>query len=132
MESQRLDRSTESRQLFQRMLEDSKRTARELEASTGRRVELSNFEPLRETGPSGPCPYLGREAWIGPDGSLKPCCVPSMTPRGFGDLGNVAEDGILAVWTGGKYREFCRTYRNHPQCARCSKRGSPPIQDRVV
>lgn len=129
-ESQRLDRSPQSRRRFRKMIEESHRTLQAIEQATGRHLELSNFHPLSERAPSGPCPYLDREAWIAPDGGLRPCCVPLAAQPKLGDLGNVARQGVLAVWNGAKYREFCRTYLNHPECARCAKRGERPVEDR--
>ncbi len=116
-----LCRNAESRQLFNRCVRRAWRMAETLERKFDRRLELSNFVPLGEQAAIGPCPYLGHEGWIAPDGGFSPCCVPLGARPQTGDLGNVARQGVLAVWNGAPYREFCRTYQDYPQCARCAK-----------
>jgi hypothetical protein len=75
----------------------------------------------------GECPFLGREAWVWPDGTFQVCANPdarygTRTATPFGALGNFATEDPLQVWQGARYREFLRVHKRHPICRNCAMR----------
>lgn len=93
---------------------------------SGARVLLENVAPLAEDpaapAAAGPCRFLGREAWIHPDGRLAPCPHPAAARGELGDLGSVAEHGLGALWRGEPLRALAATWPRHPICASCPLR----------
>ena len=67
---------------------------------TGERVLLQNAVELApdpaSLAPRGPCLFVGREAWIHPDGRFAPCPHPAASQGGLGDFGSVAETPLGA------------------------------------
>ena len=93
----------------------------------GRLVQLDNIFPLDEEAtddiaPGGPCPFLGREAWVSAEGRFGPCCAPDAQRRTLGDFGNLHERGIMDIWNGEPYRSLVATYRNRALCIGCNMR----------
>lgn len=94
---------------------------------SGNRVLLDNIFPLgaeatSDLAPDAPCPFLGREAWIGVDGRFSPCCAPDAERRSLGDFGRVGEQPLTALWEAPVYRDLLRAYLTHPLCRRCNMR----------
>jgi MoaA/NifB/PqqE/SkfB family radical SAM enzyme len=89
----------------------------------GERVRLENVAPLAEDpaapAPTGPCPFVGREAWIHADGRFAPCPHPAAARGELGDFGSAAERPLLALWTAPRFRAFVERYEEHPVCAGC-------------
>ncbi len=93
----------------------------------GRRVLLENIHPLSEEGtadlaPGGPCPFLGREAWVSAAGRFDPCCAPDAQRRTLGDFGDLHARAIGEIWSSREYDDLVRTYRNRPLCVGCNMR----------
>jgi hypothetical protein len=90
---------------------------------SGERVLLENVAPLAEDpralAPSGPCPFVGREAWVHADGRFAPCPHPAAARGELGDFGSVAERPLLALWADAGFRAFVAAYEEHPVCAAC-------------
>jgi MoaA/NifB/PqqE/SkfB family radical SAM enzyme len=90
---------------------------------SGERVLLENVAPLAEDpaapAPLGPCPFVGREAWLHPDGRLAPCPHPAAARGGLGDFGSAAGAPLLSLWTAPALRSFVGAWPAHPICAAC-------------
>jgi MoaA/NifB/PqqE/SkfB family radical SAM enzyme len=90
----------------------------------GGRVVLQNAVPLAPDpaapAPLGPCPFLGREAWIHHDGRFAPC--PSPRAAEFGDLGSVADAPLGALWEGERFRALVAEWPEREPCRGCSFR----------
>ena len=114
---------------------DAVRAAREAAAErplpNGRHILLDNVFPLDEDAkddlaPGGPCPFLGREAWISAEGRFDPCCAPDAQRRTLGDFGSLHERGLMEIWNGERYRTLVDTYRNRALCLGCNMRRPIP------
>ena len=93
----------------------------------GERVLLDNIflldeEATGDLAPGGPCPFLGREAWVSAEGRFDPCCAPDAQRRTLGDFGNLHEQSLMEVWKGKRYRTLAATYRNRALCLGCNMR----------
>lgn len=92
----------------------------------GTPVALENAGALRpdplDPAPRGPCPFLGREAWIHWDGRLAPCPHPAAERGAFGELGTVARAPLGALWAGPVLRALVEDHASHPVCGACSFR----------
>ena len=94
----------------------------------GRPVLLENIDLLDEDdaaydlAPGGPCPFLGREAWVSADGRFDPCCAPDAERRTLGEFGNLHERSLMDIWRGEAYRTLTATYRNRTLCLGCNMR----------
>ena len=93
-------------------------------AARGRPVRVENAAALAEDpaapAPYGPCPFLGREAWLHPDGRFAPC--PHPAAAGLGELGNVTEQALGAIWAGPALATLAGAWPAHPLCQKCSLR----------
>lgn len=69
--------------------------------------------------PLGPCPFLGREAWVHWDGRFAPCPHPAAARGELGDLGSVADRPLGALWSGTAYRRLLDGWASHPVCREC-------------
>ena len=105
--------------------------AREVAAThrlpNGATILLENIFLLDEaaTGdlaPGGPCPFLGREAWVSAEGRFDPCCAPDAQRRTLGEFGNLADHVLSEIWNGAAYAELVATYRNRTLCLGCNMR----------
>ena len=94
----------------------------------GRPVLLENIGLLDEDGaahdlaPGGPCPFLGREAWVSAEGRFDPCCAPDAERRTLGEFGNLHDRSLMDIWRGDAYRTLAATYRNRTLCLGCNMR----------
>ena len=60
----------------------------------GQKIILENFTVLSKEGvedlaPGGPCPFLGKEAWVNPEGKFSPCCAPDDLRKKLGNKLNL-------------------------------------------
>ena len=91
-------------------------------------VLLENIDLLDEGGaardlaPGGPCPFLGREAWVSAEGRFDPCCAPDAERRTLGEFGNLDERNLMDIWRGDAYRTLAATYHNRALCLGCNMR----------
>ena len=90
----------------------------------GSTISLENLVLLPDEGRPlpGPCPFLGREAWILQDGCFAPCPAPAGLDGRMGTFGSVRETTLAAIWEGAAYRELVASSASHPECARCALR----------
>ena len=71
----------------------------------------------------GPCPFVGREAWIHSDGRFAPCPHPAAARGELGEFGKVGATTLADVWTSAPFRAFASNAEAHPVCAGCALRG---------
>ena len=76
----------------------------------------------RDLAPGGPCPFLGREAWVSAEGRFDPCCAPDAERRTLGEFGNLDERNLMDIWRGDAYRTLAATYHNRALCLGCNMR----------
>lgn len=79
-------------------------------------------------GDLGPCPFLGRDAWVMANGDIRACPHPYYGEGAFPDFGSVAKgaqvaDAIQSV----EYRTLVDTYRSREFCQKCSFRLNLPV-----
>jgi glycosyltransferase involved in cell wall biosynthesis/MoaA/NifB/PqqE/SkfB family radical SAM enzyme len=89
---------------------------------------LENFESLEtkaamgiEQERAGPCPFVGKEAWVNAQGRFDPCCCPDLLRRTLGNFGNV-KDGLQKIWEGKNYKDLLSVYFNKKVCRTCNMR----------
>jgi glycosyltransferase involved in cell wall biosynthesis/MoaA/NifB/PqqE/SkfB family radical SAM enzyme len=120
-------RSPEAIARWNAAVRNARQAAEECRLPSGARVLLDNIyelEPgaVHDIAPGGSCPFLGQEAWVGPDGRFSPCCAPDAERRKLGDFGTVAERSIGEIWASDQYRRLREGYAEHELCRRCNMR----------
>ncbi|WP_341789372.1 glycosyltransferase [Rickettsia endosymbiont of Polydrusus tereticollis] len=93
----------------------------------GKKIILENFTILAKEGvedlaPGGPCPFLGKEAWINPEGKFSPCCAPDDLRQKLGNFGNINEVKLEDIWQSNQYKNLQKNYFNHELCKTCNMR----------
>ena len=123
LEARALPASQEGRTRWNRAVEAMQRAAA---MTGGRGVELQNVSPwpaLDAPGvPAGPCPFVGREAWVLHDGTLAPCPHPAAWRGELGHFGAVGERRLLELWRGEALARFTASHQDHPICRSCALR----------
>ena len=128
IEAQSMRRDPDAVRRWNEAVADAREAAAEQMLSNGRAVLLENIELLDEyeathdLAPGGPCPFLGREAWVSAEGRFDPCCAPDAERRTLGEFGNLHERGLMDIWCGDAYRNLIATYRNRALCLGCNMR----------
>ena len=95
--------------------------------SNGEKIILENFTILAKEGvedlaPGGSCPFLGKEAWVDPEGKFSPCCAPDDLRKKLGKFGNVNEVKLSDIWQSSEYKSLQKNYFNHELCKTCNMR----------
>lgn len=72
--------------------------------------------------PPGPCPFVGREAWILWDGRLAPCPHPAAWRGELGDFGSAADAPMRELWQGRWFRAFVERHEEADVCRACPLR----------
>ena len=120
-------RSPEAVHRWNQAVLDARAAAAERPLASGRPLLLENFFLLDESAgedlaPGGPCPFLGREAWVSAEGRFDPCCAPDALRRTLGEFGSLHDSGLTQIWHGDAYRGLLKTYRNRALCLGCTMR----------
>ncbi len=122
LEPRALPASEAGRARWSRAVEAMRRSATEAQAG-GRTVELQNVAPLAgPPSPPGPCPFVGREAWVLHDGAFAPCPHPAAWRGELGDFGTVMAQPLAAIWSGRALARFAAGQEDHPVCRTCALR----------
>lgn len=123
-----LKRSADSIKRWNSIARRCREAAGAANAKRGIPLFLENFEDLEvraasseEQRRAGPCPFLGREAWVNAAGRFDPCCCPDQLRRTLGDFGNVS-DGLQRIWTSHNYAQLVTSYHNRQVCRTCNMR----------
>jgi MoaA/NifB/PqqE/SkfB family radical SAM enzyme len=121
-----LRRSAEAIMRWNAAVRAARAAAEEERLPSGARVVLQNALELSPDpaapAPRGPCPFLGREAWIHPDGLFAPCPHPATARGELGAFGAVGHATLGELWESAGYRAFVAGYEAHPVCQGCSFR----------
>lgn len=93
----------------------------------GKSITLENISLLDENAvsdlaPGGPCPFLGKEAWVNTEGQFSPCCAPDNLRKGLGNFGNLKEKTLEQIWTSSEYNDLRESYLSKDLCKRCNMR----------
>lgn len=91
---------------------------------TGEIIQLANFDEIvnQETRTrTGPCPFLGQEAWVNSQGRFDPCCAPDYLRQSLGSFGTV-DRGLLPIWEGHDYATLRQSYQEQEVCKTCVMR----------
>jgi organic radical activating enzyme len=125
LEARALPTSEAGRARWNRAVEAMRRSAVEA-AAAGRAIALQNVTPLPPLGappaPPGPCPFVGREAWVLHDGAFAPCPHPAAWRGELGEFGSAAAQPLLAVWGGAALARLAAGYEGHLICRSCALR----------
>ncbi len=123
---QSLRRSPEAIRRWNAAVRASRQAAEESGRPGAPAVELQGFVELRadpaDPAPRGPCPFLGREAWVEVDGRFSPCPARAAARGELGDFGSLRERALGEIWAAGPFRSLCAGHLSHPACAACRLR----------
>lgn len=127
IEDQSMRRNRDAILLWNSAVLAAREAAAERTLPNGKHILLENIFMLDEDAredlaPGGPCPFLGREAWVSAEGRFDPCCAPDAQRRTLGDFGNLHDQGLMEIWHGERYRRLLATYRNRTLCLGCNMR----------
>jgi glycosyltransferase involved in cell wall biosynthesis/MoaA/NifB/PqqE/SkfB family radical SAM enzyme len=127
LQAMSMRRSPEAIRRWNQAVRAARAAAAERTLPNGAHILLENIFLLDESAvddlaPGGPCPFLGREAWVSAEGRFSPCCAPDELRRTLGNYGDVNESPLLDIWNGEAYQGLVRTYRNRDLCVRCNMR----------
>jgi hypothetical protein len=118
-----LRRDAEAIRRWNAAVAEARSAAEEVRRASGAEVLLQNVAPLAEDpaapAPAGPCPFVGREAWVHADGRFAPCPHPAAARGELGAFGSAAERPLLALWADPRFRAFVAGYESHPICREC-------------
>jgi MoaA/NifB/PqqE/SkfB family radical SAM enzyme len=121
-----LRRSVEAIRRWNEAVREAHAAADTARLASGARVLLENVAPLAEDpsapAPAGPCRFVGREAWLHPDGRFAPCPHPAAERGELGDFGSFGDRSLAEIWDGERLRELVATWEAHPVCGRCPYR----------
>jgi len=121
---QDLRRDAASRTHWNEAVRAMRAAAEERRLLSGQAVLLENVEPWPLTGEPtfGPCPFLGREAWVTAEGAFAPCPALAGQDGVLGDFGSLHERTMGAIWEGEDYRALVAGYERRAECRRCPLR----------
>ena len=128
IEAQSMRRNPDAIRRWNEAVLKAREAAAECMLPNGQTVLLENIALLDEDGavhdlaPGGPCPFLGREAWVSAEGRFDPCCAPDAERRTLGEFGNLHEQSLMDIWRSDAYRTLAATYRNRSLCLGCNMR----------
>ncbi|MXY40220.1 MAG: glycosyltransferase [Rhodospirillaceae bacterium] len=128
IEKQSMRRDREAIRRWNEAVIEAREAAAEHMLPNGQPVLLENIKLLdedsatRDLAPGGPCPFLGREAWVSAEGRFDPCCAPDAQRRTLGAFGNLHDRRLMDIWRGDTYRTLAATYRNRTLCLGCNMR----------
>lgn len=120
-----LRKDSESTKRWNSMLGVVRDIVRNRPLPNGRVLLLENFHRLDPDRPEellkdGICPFLGKEAWISPEGRFDPCCAPDAQRKSLGFFGSVRNASFSDLWNGAEYRDLLKNYHENPLCLSCN------------
>lgn len=122
-----LRRDSEAIHRWNNAVLDARRVAAENLLPNGTPIVLENFFMMGEAAttdiaPGGPCPFLGKEAWVSSTGRFDPCCSPDAQRRTLGTFGNLHDQGIMEIWGSENYQGLVSDYNTRELCLNCNMR----------
>jgi glycosyltransferase involved in cell wall biosynthesis/molybdenum cofactor biosynthesis enzyme MoaA len=85
-------------------------------------ITLLDENAVEDLAPGGPCPFLGKEAWINTEGQFNPCCAPDNLRKSLGYFGNINEQTLQVMWGSDQYKHLQKNYLSMPLCQNCNMR----------
>jgi len=85
-------------------------------------IYILNEDASKDIAPGGPCPFLGKEAWINTEGKVSPCCAPDNLRKTLGDFGSILEQSIEDIFISDKYQNLRMNFLNNDLCKDCNMR----------
>jgi glycosyltransferase involved in cell wall biosynthesis/MoaA/NifB/PqqE/SkfB family radical SAM enzyme len=127
IEDQSMRRNEEAIHRWNQFVIEAQAAALERTLPNGNTLLLENIfvldpDTTDDLAPSGPCPFLGQEAWVSALGRFNPCCAPDKQRRTLGEFGDLNTESILNIWNGDAYRQLITTYSNRKLCRSCNMR----------
>lgn len=127
MKEQSMRRNPEAIRRWNSAVLAAHEAAAERTLPNGKHILLENIFLLDEDAKDdpalrGPCPFLGQEVWVSPQGRFDPCCAPDAKRRTLGSFGDLYENELLGIWNSENYRTLVATYRNRTLCLGCNMR----------
>jgi len=123
LEGRSLRRSAAAIERWNAAVRGARAAAEEERLPSGAPVVVQNAAPLAPDpaapAPRGPCPFVGREAWIHWDGRLAPCPHPAAAEGVLGHFGSIAERPLGVLWAASAFRAFVERVPEHPVCRTC-------------
>lgn len=118
-------RNTDSIARWNKEVEKILKLRDEMLLPNGKKIKLENFtildtKKIEDIAPGGTCPFLGKEAWVNPEGKFSPCCAPDELRNQLGDFGNVNEVKIDDIWQSAAYKNLQKNYLNFDLCKTCN------------
>ena len=133
IENQSMRRSAAAVKRWNIAVQRAQNIAEKQRLPNGNSILLENIFQLDETAisdiaPGGPCPFLGKEAWISAEGRFNPCCAPDIERQTLGEFGNLNTQSFGEIWNGEKYQALTENYRNRHLCVGCNMRKSSTVK----
>ena len=127
MTNQSMRRNKESIQRWNEYVQEAQTAAESKKLPNGENIRLENIfqlksDSIEDIAPGGPCPFLGKEAWINPEGRFDPCCAPDKLRRSLGDFGNLHTHDFTEIWNGETYSNLLKSYKKQALCKKCNMR----------
>lgn len=127
LEERSMRRSTESIRRWNAAVQEALHVGAKHRLPSGKHILLENFDVLDTSSggvpaPTGPCPFLGQEAWVSAKGRFDPCCAPDEQRRTLGDFGDLHTQGLMEIWRGEAYRLLVASYSTRSLCRGCPMR----------
>lgn len=127
IKDQSMRRSPEAIRRWNAAVLEARAVVAERRLPNGERLLLDNIflldeDAVDDLAPGGPCPFLGREAWVSAVGRFDPCCAPDAQRRTLGDFGDLTHTGLMDIWRGDAYQRLVSTYRTRALCRGCNMR----------
>jgi MoaA/NifB/PqqE/SkfB family radical SAM enzyme len=85
-------------------------------------ISLLDEDAVDDLAPGGPCPFLGKEAWVNTEGQFNPCCAPDNLRKGLGNFGNLKDKTLQQVWMSKEYNNLRKNYLSIDLCKSCNMR----------
>jgi len=120
-----LRRDPSSRARWNEAVRGMQAAAGEERLPSGAPVLLQNAAPWPPSGEEaayGPCPFLGREAWVTVERRFAPCPAPAGQDGRLGDFGSLHDRTLGDIWESAAYRALVAGYEQRRECGTCPLR----------
>jgi len=127
IQNQSMRRNIQSIEFWNNIVRECQKIVALHNLNNTKQCRLDNFFELDVTqieniSPGGECPFLGKEAWVDPNGSFNVCCAPDQQRKILGDFGNLNSQSLKQIWAGDDYIKLNKDYLSRPLCQGCNMR----------